>query len=220
MKVQPPNPSEVEDLLVQCERLLNKYEGFANATKPAGYDGARIMELRERLAILQSTYRRIVSIVGPAFDAATATFGMHIDQRTDTFMVDPSLIFNEEVMRHSRELDLTLFEMTESFYHTAWRIREMIHPKACGLPGLCGFDASGIRNVRNLIMVHPETAKGPTALWSRGLSREQGPTLGGAHVGTEPPSFADPGLFANAFEFAQNLHTRLSKAIAAGRQTE
>jgi len=48
--------------------------------------------------------------------------------------------------------------LTEAFYYFAFRTMRMFQelPEAPGLPAMKGFDAPGVRNVRNWLVEHPE----------------------------------------------------------------
>ncbi len=201
-------------LLEACLDLLGKYEGYMNTLDAAHYDSRRIPELRDRLRQVIRTFDRIVTLTGRTVDATIGLLGFHIDEATAVLTPDLTrTLLNPEAMKERDDLDQDLLLLTEAFYNTAWRLREIMHPKRCGLPGLCGFEAIGVRNVRNHIMLHPEPMDVARPLWSHGLSKDRGPTLGGAHEGQTSPKIADAGLYINAQEFAERLHHRLSDAL-------
>jgi hypothetical protein len=100
--------------------------------------------------------------------------------------------------------------LTEAFYYFAFRTMRMFQelPGAPGLPATKGFDAPGVRNVRNWLVEHPENP-------SRGfqMGAEIGPRLG-LHFDQDPVKHEDAGLYVNAMEFREKLMARLLPYMA------
>ncbi|MDD4992080.1 MAG: hypothetical protein PHR83_07610 [Paludibacter sp.] len=104
---------------------------------------------------------------------------------------------------------LFLIELhAESFYYIAFRLRNIIRH----LPNLGKkFESEGIRNVRNLIIEHPQTQK----IYSNGFScgnKEIGPCLKSIRL-VGDNSYHDKGLYHNAEEFKNNLENMLNNYL-------
>jgi hypothetical protein len=94
--------------------------------------------------------------------------------------------------------------LADAFYYIAWRTREVIRQ----LPELKQFDPKGIRYVRNELIEHPEK---PLAGWQFG--GDFGVRLLVEVDGEAVVAPRDPGLYANANEFRDELLPRLSRTI-------
>jgi hypothetical protein len=93
----------------------------------------------------------------------------------------------------------------EHFYYIAFRLRNIIRY----LPGLGKkFESVGIRNVRNLIIEHPEKSEILGNGFSCG-SIEIGPTLK-CFTQKSKDTFHDKGLYPNAKEFKTNFENMLT----------
>ncbi|RFN59205.1 hypothetical protein [Marixanthomonas ophiurae] len=89
----------------------------------------------------------------------------------------------------------------EMFYYKAFRLRNIIRYSA-GLGK--SFESKGIRNVRNILIEHPEKS-GLEYIHTFGLGvKEFGPILKSGNQYNDS-KFKDPGLFINASEFKTNL---------------
>ena len=111
---------------------------------------------------------------------------------------------------------------TEMFYLVAWRLREILHaPPERAFPGRGRLDAKRAREVRNLLIEHPEGGK-PTPNFSQTLIvTDDGPALktsefrvsGATGRVTATESSLDRGLFVNAEEFRIELENLLTAAL-------
>ena len=111
---------------------------------------------------------------------------------------------------------------TEMFYLVAWRLREILNaPSVRAFPGLGRLDAKRVREVRNLLIEHPEDGK-PNPNFSQSLMvTDDGPALKtseflvsratGRVTATE--SSLDRGLYVNAEEFRAELEALLIAAL-------
>jgi len=103
---------------------------------------------------------------------------------------------------------------TESFYHFSFRVRDLLrkyHPR------FSSFEARGVRDVRNHLIIHPEGKKDSAKLFSTfGFTVEPdvGPKIKG-YIGPKEAA-EDKGLFSNALEFNDNLSKLLRSVIAGG----
>ena len=208
-----PSPAEISERLEECVALLRRY---AASKHGATCDRRVLSEFHDRLVKLQFAFVRIAELAPASLEAAYQMAGWRVDKVTgkvvETF--DPTAIRNDKVaVDRIHRIESELFILTEWFYHTAWRLREIAHPKVCALPSLCGFEAIGVRDVRNQILQHPERFDLNRQSQSTGVSDDAGPILGNAFW--EPPAkpFNDRGLYYNALEFAMNLTDRLNAAI-------
>lgn len=95
--------------------------------------------------------------------------------------------------------------LTEAFYYFAFRTMRMFQelPGAPGLPATRGFDAPGVREVRNWLVEHPEFPGGGFQ-----MGADRGPILG-LRFDTDPKEHQDAGLYVNAMEFREKLMSRL-----------
>ena len=89
----------------------------------------------------------------------------------------------------------------------AFRFREILTKRPNALPKLHSFECAKIRDVRNHLLEHPQ---------SQSLSQDH--SLGGANgpqlkLDTGVSEQTDCGLFVNATEFKERLHTFLNLAI-------
>jgi hypothetical protein len=110
---------------------------------------------------------------------------------------------------------------TEVFYLVAWRLREILHaPSVRAFPRL-KLEAKSIREVRNLLIEHPEDGR-PAPNFSQSLMvTDDGPTLktsevlmqGGSGRVTAAESSRDRGLYVNAEEFRVELEAVLAAAL-------
>ena len=100
--------------------------------------------------------------------------------------------------------------LTEAFYYFAFRAMKMLQllPSLPNLPTLKGFDAIGVRVVRNQLIEHPDF---PTRGFQMGA--ERGPVLG-LRFDSDPKEPKDAGLYANAIEFRENLLPRVVPYLA------
>lgn len=89
--------------------------------------------------------------------------------------------------------------LAECFYYLAFRTQRLI----ASLPHLKGFEVSGVRDVRNHLIEHPEGKD--SGVINRGFQfgAERGPVLRGPRLETDPKDWQDPGLYANAREFRE-----------------
>ncbi|WP_428492630.1 hypothetical protein [Rhodopila sp.] len=118
----------------------------------------------------------------------------------------------EVVNAAHRELALTepLQFFTEAFYCFAARTRFIIRQ----LPKLENFEATGVRNVRNHLLEHPEGKSSGVLITSFGYGGRNGPVVKGLRYDHQVDLWPDPGLFVNAVEFAESLKNRLVLALS------
>ena len=102
----------------------------------------------------------------------------------------------------------------EGFYYNASRVRDLFRDSQ-GLPGLKGFEAAGVRDVRNHLVEHP-TRKMGVRIMSIALGGPVGPQLKPVRRSGDPPGTFDAGLHVNAREFCAALETTLTAALRAG----
>jgi hypothetical protein len=115
-----------------------------------------------------------------------------------------------------------VYLFTQVFYFVAWRLREIFNAStAHGFPGVKKLSAKGIRDVRNLLIQHPENRK-PTPNYAQSLIvTDDGPVLKTSEVlirgttgrVTPTESSLDRGLFVNAEELRAELEAVLTEAL-------
>lgn len=106
-------------------------------------------------------------------------------------------------------IDAIIFKIelhTEHFYYVAGRLRKIIRY----LPGLGKkFESEGIRNVRNLLIEHPEDKN--SRIFTRSFAcgcLDKGPVIKAIRENSET-QFPDKGLFLNAIELRNELNNML-----------
>lgn len=114
---------------------------------------------------------------------------------------------------------------TEIFYFVAWRLRQVfnsLEPRA--FRNLRRLKAKGIRDVRNMLMEHPEHAK-PVANYQQSLTvTDDGPVLktreilvrGGSGRVSPTDESVDRGLYVNADELRREMEACLGEALGPG----
>lgn len=208
-----PDPVDVANILDECIVLLRRYSASPHG---AACDRRRLSEFHDRLVKLQFAFHRIVELAPRSLDTAYQMAGWRVDKTSGKVVekFDPTAIRQDKAaIENAIKIDAELFILTEWFYYTAWRLREIAHPKTCGLPGLCGFEAVGVREVRNHILQHPENYDLNRQVQSTAVDDTAGPMLGVAYWTPPAKPFRDRGLYNNALEFATNLKKKLSLAI-------
>jgi hypothetical protein len=104
--------------------------------------------------------------------------------------------------------------MTESFYYFANRIRTILRHKSAPLPHLSSFECSGVRDVRNHLIEHPEGADSQVFVQSFSFGGPNGPVLKDGRTAALKNRPSDQGLYRNASEFNNNLISALKSALA------
>ncbi len=122
-------------------------------------------------------------------------------------------------LRASEEVRL----FSEMFYFVAWRLREVFNsPKPRAFPNLRQIKAKGIRNVRNVLIEHPEHGK-PVPNYRQWLMvTDDGPVLKSSEVlvrggsVSAPDESVDRGLYVNADELRREMEACLGEALGSG----
>jgi hypothetical protein len=209
-----PNPEDVARVLDDCISLLRQY---AASKHGATCERRLLSEFHDRLVRLLFAFRRITELAPKALEAGYEMAGWRVDKASGKIIerFDPTPIRADmTAVERKSNIDSELFILTEWFYYTAWRLREIIHAKSCDLPGLCGFEAEGVRDVRNHVLQHPENYDLNRQVQSTAVHDTEGPMLGVGFWTPPTTPFRDRGLYNNALEFATNLKTKLSRAVA------
>ena len=114
--------------------------------------------------------------------------------------------------RQRRRLGFEIELLSESFYYLAWRLRQIV----VRLPGFKSLGATGIRDVRNHLLEHPEKfSKALNPNFMYGLDLPNGPVL--KPFGARQGAIHDRGLYANASELIDEMLNRLRRAVEDGR---
>jgi hypothetical protein len=103
--------------------------------------------------------------------------------------------------------------LLEAFYYSAHRVRDILRDHESDLPGIAGFEAKGIRDVRNHLVEHPSRDKG-VLVYSTACGGPVGPQLRLIRWSLDPPGTEDQGLHHNAKEFEHGLEICLSHAVS------
>jgi hypothetical protein len=170
-------------------------------------------EVRARLRQLEWTHSRILELECELVSA---------DQRNSAAPAARTiLIFTEtarpdcESLRHASiksGKDDELRVLLEAFYYSSQRIRDIFRDNKEDLPGLSGFEAAGVRTVRNHLIEHP-TGKSGVIVFSFKCGGPVGPQLKALRWSLDEEGSMDNGLHANTTEFVAALERTLLSAI-------
>jgi hypothetical protein len=117
----------------------------------------------------------------------------------------------EEAQAYSRTTsEARLF--AESYYYFAHRVRILLRHWSKPLPYLSGFEARGVRDVRNKLIEHASPEEQVMAMGFQ-ISPDTGPVLGPFIINGHTAPVHDRGLFPNAEEFRNELEKRLLAAL-------
>lgn len=115
----------------------------------------------------------------------------------------------DEALKHVAATSEPMETLTEAFYWIAARTRAVIRE----LPKLKGFEAPGVRDIRNKLIEHPEKPDSGILLTSFAWAAETGPVLKNARHDHQTGIWMDRGLYVNAMEFADELDRKLAAAM-------
>lgn len=201
----------------ECRRALEDYLvklRKRGLTKRADH---LLQEVRARLRALQWLHARLLNLETELID----DFNKDVDQpvpegtrkirvfyEAPAHKVDPH---EQATLPCQKEDELRV--LLEAFYYTAHRIRDILRDHEEELPGLGGFEARGVRDVRNHLVEHPSRDKG-VVVYSVGCGGPVGPRMRFLRWSLDPPGMDDAGLHANAKEFEDELERCLTRATA------
>lgn len=180
--------------------LFDLYHSKLRDNAPDSYPSLWVHEVSKRLKQLSFLCDRIAAYEKKILKLSmTVTFTNIRDERFSEYA---NLLFEAEIF-------------VESFYFVAFRVRETLirrHSGAYLFPDLKGFEATGVRDVRNHLLEHPEKHGGvlPQCF---GLGGHEGPKLKSALRDGDTPDSFDGGLWKNADEFSRNLEELLREAL-------
>jgi len=168
--------------------VLDRYVSYLASTRTGQYDRDLGEEAKKRIRQLARCLARIIQLAQELEATHEA-----IAQRAHPDNPEiPSLV------RATTDLADEIERETESFYETAWRLRNVIRT----FPGQRGFEIAGIRDVRNKLIVHPEKF-GELFLNSFQYSTSTGPVLKPQSSGVA--DLIDRGLWSNAGELQERI---------------
>lgn len=198
--------------------LCEQYKKI-NAQNPTkgfqlGYtiDGLEILEqldyLFKKITISNNYFAEQNEILNKQFDA----YRNHCLENNLDYIEYISEIQHEIPRSNHKKSDKFAFKAklySEMFYYKAFRLRNIIRYSG-GLGKK--FECEGIRNVRNILIEHPEKSDF-IYIYSFGLGmKEIGPVLKTGNPENDK-KFKDIGLFKNATEFKMNLEKILTDFI-------
>lgn len=127
---------------------------------------------------------------------------------TDFFPTSEATISSKSNEERYARIELQI--LTKSFYYCA-----IARNKKFPLPGLRSFECTGVRDVRNMLLEHPEGSDSQVFIVSFGYGGSCGPVIKPIRRVGQENVFPDAGLFQNATEFRENLDHLLSQALAS-----
>jgi hypothetical protein len=182
--------------------------------KYSGAHNEHGIEARKRLTQLIWVLRRVTDLHQEASDLFTETFPWEMadrerhkiwQEKRDRGDFDAA---TRKQMEVSDEIEL----LAEMFYYAAFRAQSIFSKR---LPGLSGFDATGVRIVRNHLIEHPEGRSSGVVANGFGYGMPRGPVLKAVRDSEQSAIHPDAGLFNNAAEFAEILVRKIRAALAA-----
>lgn len=188
--------------------LFARYLELAREKRSAEVQALLAAEAYERLEQLHFLLRRIATIQSHVLS------GRQLSSSDFLLPIEPSPPASDTGLA-IRDAFFHVRLCTESFYYLAFRFRQIltVANKLTGnhaLPLLKSFEASGVRDVRNHLVEHPEGRSSQRFSQDHSLGGASGPRLKLDAGATE---YLDAGLFANAAEFKRELGRLLSAAI-------
>lgn len=176
------------DELEPAIQLFYGYIGRPDIQAAEGFDVYLASEALERLEQAQWLLRRVVRLV---------------DERSGAI----HRIRAAEAVQSEPEFELRL--LTECFYYITARFRSIMRRGA--VPGLEALEVVGIRNVRNLLIEHPEGDNSGVLMRSWSFGDPEGPKLKPGRFEHQAQVFQDPGLFLNALELRDALRKLITR---------
>jgi len=204
-------------LFEKPRRLFDQYYCKHVFAGTSGFDEHLAQETRVRLCQTHELYKRVLALekqlletdlraTPPPADPDAVKVILHDVARP------PCHSLNDPLRPFTQADEVRIF--LEGFYYNASRVRDLFR-ESRGLPGLRGFEAAGVRDVRNHLVEHP-TRKMGVKIMALALGGPVGPQLKPFRRQGDPPGTFDPGLHANAKEFCSSLVNTLTAALGAG----
>ena len=134
-----------------------------------------------------------------------------LDQNRVRYVSRENTEVTDRKFLHNNAFEVRMF--AEAFYYFAGRARSILKHKEKPCPLLGSFECSGVRNVRNLLIEHPEGNNSRAFTWSWTLGGVEGPALKVHREADEQSAPIDLGLNINAREFRENLDAELEVAL-------
>lgn len=202
----------------EVRELLEHYYCVRLSTGMSRLAEHLLQEVRGRLRQMQWAHQRMLQIEAQ-IDAASisklpkgeAPAQMRLYLFTDA--VRPAC----DTLIHARSTEQPQDELRcllESYYYSAHRIRVILQDNRDDLPGVNGFEAVGVRNVRNHLVEHP-TGQSGVVVSSIKCGGPVGPQLKPIRWSLDEPGTADAGLHSNTTEFLDNLDRTLRIATSS-----
>jgi len=206
-------------VFTRCIELFAEYHRVADAKKIEGFSAPLGCEVTERLH--QMTW--LLGQIRPREDelnTISARAGSRLKEHVEHVKAaglsyeDTPMPPEAQMSRENGYRSIALmFEIklhVECFYYFAARARSIIR----GMPQVKSFEATGVRNVRNHLIEHPEGRASQVLSRSFGFGGANGPVVKAIRESTET-AHPDAGLFAKPREFADNLEKTLENAVRA-----
>ena len=192
-------------------RAMHDYQLWCRALHGAACD-APLTEARHKLDQLSWLLTEIRAHIGTLLEATRSVEAPapgNPDPASGMPTAEELVWLND--LRLLGEASIAIEVLTESFYWVAHRALLV----TLSLPGLRGFRADGIRDVRNHLLAHPESANSGVVSTSSGFSFAAGPQVKPVRSDPQAKVWVDAGLFANALEFSANLNRSVATAVSA-----
>ena len=169
------------------------------------------VEILSRIRQLSWLYQNVTHLEGRVLARHAALYGK--TPESDSLIVLFSLHDPTNAVQTPITMPEQLSAFGEAFYNCAYRLITLVDECQSSLPKLRPIKATGIRRVRNNLLVHANK-KGGTEVNTFSVSNRSGLRLRPASLVDEEP-YLDEGLAANAMELLQQLNATLIAANAA-----
>ena len=187
--------------ITQAQDAFNRYVDVIAARK-LQYNPELADEVKERLEFLFFSILEITKLAATHMEKHSERM-----EKLSRGTVDPSLFSD------SQPLFFRIKFYTEALYTHAFRVMDILRHKSQPLPGLSGFKAPGVRDVRNHLLVHPEGGSSKIFSQSFQWGPETGSIIKPRRSQEEIGRHNDLGLVHNMSEFLGNFtNTVLSAA--------
>lgn len=203
-------------MFLRAQALLEEYYAVVHTDPPQWRTAHLIGEARARLRDLDYIYVRILTIeegMAQLMGVVPRNLRSSIESKTIQVELGPPLQPEHRTTPQGFTSDDELRTLLEHFYWSAARLRDLIRDSARDLPYVSGFEATGVRDVRNHLVEHP-TGKRGVPVYSFAFGGPVGPQLKPVRLSSDEPGTLDEGLQRNASQLAGSLERVFALAIS------
>lgn len=188
---------------VDFNPVINQFGNFLNLPNLENWMKISDLEFEavERLCQLKWLCGRIKQLEGKGVEL------IHIITSENSPQEGKVVDFPALLEHRSNSFELEI--LVETFYYFAFRFRRLVRL----IPNLSNFECSGVRDVRNHLIEHPEKKESGVTHGSFGFGdTNSGPVLKSIRFPSNNNRWQDDGLWVNARQLIQNLTTVIEAA--------